>query len=63
MKRLANIAPARQPFRRQFLQASGLLVASVAAISVEGVEAFLQRAPHGRARIPISISCSSTRGS
>ncbi|MBP7777142.1 MAG: xanthine dehydrogenase family protein molybdopterin-binding subunit [Acidobacteria bacterium] len=29
--------------RRQFLQTSGLLVASVAAISVEGVEAFLQR--------------------
>ncbi len=29
--------------RRRFLQTSGLLVASVAAISVEGVEAFLQR--------------------
>ena len=30
--------------RRTFLQQSGLLVASVAAISVEGVDAFLQRA-------------------
>ena len=29
--------------RRSFLQSSGLLVASVAAISVEGVDAFLQR--------------------
>ncbi len=29
--------------RRRFLQTSGLLVASVAAISVEGIEAFLQR--------------------
>src|SRR5918996_428167 len=29
--------------RRSFLQQSGLLVASVAAISIEGVEAFLQR--------------------
>ncbi len=33
-------------------------------ISVEGVEAFLQRRPRRqRDRIPISISCSSTRGS
>ena len=32
--------------RREFLQHSGLLVASVAAISVEGVEAFLQRGPY-----------------
>jgi len=30
--------------RREFLQQSGLLVASVAALSVEGVEGFLQRA-------------------
>ncbi len=29
--------------RRVFLQRSGLLVASVAAVSIEGVEAFLQR--------------------
>ena len=33
------------PSRRQFLQTSGMLVASVAAISVDGVEAFLQRPP------------------
>ncbi|MEO7156856.1 MAG: molybdopterin cofactor-binding domain-containing protein, partial [Vicinamibacterales bacterium] len=31
--------------RRTFLQQSGMLIASVAAISVEGVEAFLQRPP------------------
>ncbi len=31
------------PTRRQFLQTSGLLVASVAAISVDAVDAFLQR--------------------
>jgi CO/xanthine dehydrogenase Mo-binding subunit len=31
--------------RRSFLQTSGLLVASVAAVSIEGVEAFLQRPP------------------
>ena len=31
--------------RRTFLQTSGMLVASVAAISVEGVDAFLQRTP------------------
>jgi CO/xanthine dehydrogenase Mo-binding subunit len=31
--------------RRTFLRTSGLLVASVAAVSVEGVEAFLQRGP------------------
>jgi len=30
-------------FRRDFLKSSGMLVASVAAISVEGVEAFLQQ--------------------
>jgi nicotinate dehydrogenase subunit B len=36
-------ASARQASRREFLRTSGLLVASVAAISVEGVEAFLQR--------------------
>ncbi len=30
--------------RREFLHASGMLVASVAAISVEGVDAFIQRA-------------------
>src|SRR5436190_9973280 len=29
--------------RRSFLQTSGMLVASVAAMSIEGVEAFLQR--------------------
>lgn len=34
---------ATTPTRRQFLHASGLLVASVAAIPVETVEAFLQR--------------------
>jgi nicotinate dehydrogenase subunit B len=34
----------RYPSRRAFLQTSGMLVASVAAISVEGVEAFLQQA-------------------
>ncbi|MCC6988352.1 MAG: xanthine dehydrogenase family protein molybdopterin-binding subunit [Acidobacteria bacterium] len=34
---------ATTPTRRQFLHTSGLLVASVAAISVQGVEAFLQR--------------------
>ena len=31
--------------RRQFLHTSGLLVASVAAISIDGVDAFLQRPP------------------
>ena len=31
--------------RRTFLRTSGLLIASVAAISLEGVEAFLQRPP------------------
>ena len=36
-------ASARQASRREFLQSSGMLVASVAAISVEGVDAFLQR--------------------
>ncbi len=36
-------ASARRVARRDFLRASGLMVASVAAISVEGVEAFLQR--------------------
>jgi nicotinate dehydrogenase subunit B len=38
------------PTRREFLQSSGLLVASVAAISVDGVDAFLQQAatPSGR---------------
>ena len=30
--------------RRQFLQQTGLLVASVAAVSIDGVDAFLQRA-------------------
>ncbi|HWI19634.1 MAG TPA: molybdopterin cofactor-binding domain-containing protein, partial [Vicinamibacterales bacterium] len=30
--------------RRTFLQASGLMIASVAAISIEGVDAFLQQA-------------------
>ena len=34
---------ATTPTRRQFLHTSGLLVATVAAISVDGVEAFLQR--------------------
>jgi nicotinate dehydrogenase subunit B len=33
--------------RRSFLQSSGMLVASVAAMSIEGVEAFLQRPPAG----------------
>lgn len=33
--------------RRKFLQSSGMLVASVAAISIEGVEAFLQQAAAG----------------
>ena len=41
-------ATARQaPTRRAFLKSSGLLVASVAAISVEGVEAFLQKPAAG----------------
>ena len=53
----------RMKSRREFFQASGMLVASVAAISVEGVEAFLQRAAAPQVRIPISISCSSIRGS
>ncbi|HUQ87977.1 MAG TPA: molybdopterin cofactor-binding domain-containing protein [Vicinamibacterales bacterium] len=38
--------------RREFLQTSGMLVASVAAISVEGVEAFLQRAPSAAGPYP-----------
>ena len=36
---------------------------SVAAISVEGVEAFLPASGTPPARIPIPTSCSSTRGS
>jgi len=35
-------ASARQVARREFLQTSGMLVASVAAMSVEGVEALLR---------------------
>jgi len=38
--------------RRTFLQQSGLLVASVAAMSVEGVEAFLQRGAAGAGPYP-----------
>jgi hypothetical protein len=34
--------------RREFLQTSGMLIASVAAISVEGVDAFLQQTATGR---------------
>ena len=34
----------RNPSRRWFLQSTGMLVASAAAISIEGVEAFLQQA-------------------
>jgi nicotinate dehydrogenase subunit B len=46
-------ASARQaPTRRQFLQSSGMLVASVAAISVEGVEAFLQQAAAAKGAYP-----------
>jgi nicotinate dehydrogenase subunit B len=47
-------ASARQvrPTRRKFLQTSGMLVASVAAISVEGVDAFLQQAASPSGRYP-----------
>jgi nicotinate dehydrogenase subunit B len=39
-------------FRRDFLKSSGMLVASAAAISVEGVEAFLQQAAQGAGPYP-----------
>jgi nicotinate dehydrogenase subunit B len=38
--------------RREFIQTSGMLVASVAAISVEGVEAFLLQTPQGAGPYP-----------
>jgi len=45
-------ASAGQVARRDFLKTSGILVASVAAISVDGVEAFLDRASQGSGPYP-----------
>jgi nicotinate dehydrogenase subunit B len=45
-------ASARQVARRDFLKTSGILVASVAAISIEGVEAFLDQAAQGSGPYP-----------
>jgi CO/xanthine dehydrogenase Mo-binding subunit len=47
-----STASARQVARRDFLKTSGILVASVAAISIDGVEAFLDQPTQGPGPYP-----------